>query len=303
MAIHLLSLGAGVQSSTMALMAAAGEITPMPTAAIFADTQAEPASVYKWLDWLEKQLPFPVYRVTRGSLENDSLKIRTTKDGRTYTKTLIPFFTRDVDGEIGITKRACTSEYKIRQLVKHARAVVGRTSLTAWRGKHRDALTALRHSERSEDVPFPGDAWRECQNDALVVQWIGISVDERQRVKESRDPWIKCRWPLIEKYAFRHHCLEWMASHGFPEPPRSACRFCPLHGNGEWARLKRDEPAEFLSSVEFERAIQAGKAVSNNFRSVPYLHKSCRPLDEIDFSDLPDDGGFWHEECEGMCGV
>ncbi|MDX9784983.1 MAG: hypothetical protein RBT72_09580 [Spirochaetia bacterium] len=38
---HLLSLGAGVQSSTLALMAAAGEVTPMPTAAIFADTQAE----------------------------------------------------------------------------------------------------------------------------------------------------------------------------------------------------------------------------------------------------------------------
>ena len=43
--IHVLSLGAGVQSSTLALMAAAGEVTPMPTAAIFADTQAEPARV------------------------------------------------------------------------------------------------------------------------------------------------------------------------------------------------------------------------------------------------------------------
>lgn len=60
---HIISLGAGVQSSTMALMAAAGEITPMPDCAIFADTQAEPKSVYKWLDWLEGQLPFPVIRV------------------------------------------------------------------------------------------------------------------------------------------------------------------------------------------------------------------------------------------------
>ena len=39
--IHIISLGAGVQSSTMALMAACGEITPMPQCAIFADTQAE----------------------------------------------------------------------------------------------------------------------------------------------------------------------------------------------------------------------------------------------------------------------
>jgi len=67
--IHIISLGAGVQSSTMALMAAAGEITPMPKCAIFADTQAEPQSVYTWLDWLENQLPFPVVRATKGSLD------------------------------------------------------------------------------------------------------------------------------------------------------------------------------------------------------------------------------------------
>ena len=34
----VLSLGAGVQSSTLALMAAKGEVTPMPDVAVFADT-------------------------------------------------------------------------------------------------------------------------------------------------------------------------------------------------------------------------------------------------------------------------
>ena len=63
---HIISLGAGVQSSTMALMAAKGEITPMPDAAIFADTGWEPKYVYDWLDWLETQLPFPVHRVSGG---------------------------------------------------------------------------------------------------------------------------------------------------------------------------------------------------------------------------------------------
>jgi len=53
----------------MALMAAHDEIAPMPVAAIFADTQAEPKAVYEWLDWLEKQLPFPIHRVTAGKLE------------------------------------------------------------------------------------------------------------------------------------------------------------------------------------------------------------------------------------------
>ena len=39
---RILSLGAGVQSSTLALMAATGETEHRPDAAIFADTQAEP---------------------------------------------------------------------------------------------------------------------------------------------------------------------------------------------------------------------------------------------------------------------
>ena len=46
---YILSLGAGVQSSTLALMAVRGEIE-MPEAAIFADTGAEPKSVYEYLD-------------------------------------------------------------------------------------------------------------------------------------------------------------------------------------------------------------------------------------------------------------
>src|SRR5258708_5526165 len=97
--VHILSLGAGVQSSTMALMAAHGEITPMPIAAVFADTQAEPPSVYTWLDWLEKQLPFPVHRVTAGDLEAEGKRIRISAKGRKYPRTNIPYFTLSSTGE------------------------------------------------------------------------------------------------------------------------------------------------------------------------------------------------------------
>lgn len=51
----VLSLGAGVQSTTMLLMAAAGELEPLPELAIFADTGWEPATVYEHLDWLARR--------------------------------------------------------------------------------------------------------------------------------------------------------------------------------------------------------------------------------------------------------
>ena len=89
---HIISLGAGVQSSTMALMAAHGEITPMPTAAIFADTQSEPQSVYQWLNWLEQQLPFPVIKVTKGNLLEYAVKVHTSKNGNKWTGGQPPVF-------------------------------------------------------------------------------------------------------------------------------------------------------------------------------------------------------------------
>lgn len=134
-ALHILSLGAGVQSSTLALMAAAGEVTPLPSCAIFADTQAEPASVYRWLDWLEKQLPFPVHRVTKGSLTAVSLTPRLRKDGLGYwSKSLIPAFIKNRDGSRGIMGRACTADFKIGVIIKKARTIVGELTIAECSG-------------------------------------------------------------------------------------------------------------------------------------------------------------------------
>lgn len=46
-------------------MAAAGLITPMPVAGVFADTKDEPETVYAWRDYLTPLLPFPVISVSR----------------------------------------------------------------------------------------------------------------------------------------------------------------------------------------------------------------------------------------------
>ena len=82
---NVLSLGAGVQSSTLAMMYAKKELSPMPDFAVFADTEGEPKAVYEWLNWLEKQLPFKVYRVSKGNLQENSLIIKTSKkSGNTY---------------------------------------------------------------------------------------------------------------------------------------------------------------------------------------------------------------------------
>jgi hypothetical protein len=260
---NIISLGAGVQSSTMALMAAHGEITPMPDAAIFADTQAEPKSVYRWLDWLEGQLPFPVSRVTAGNLAEKTLALATVN---------LPIFTRDEAGNQGkIRNRNCTRDFKLVPLKREERS-----------------LAKIRRGQ-----VIPG-----------VMTWIGISLDEVWRMKEPREPWRDHRWPLIELRMTRADCLRWMEKHNYPEPPRSACVFCPFHSDTEWRRLKSEEPEAFAAAVEFERNLQSSKT-GGQFRTVPFLHRSLSPLDQVDFSTAEDYGqtNMFNNECEGMCGV
>jgi hypothetical protein len=66
--LTVLSLGAGVQSTTLALMAAQGEIQPLPDCAIFADTGWEPATVYRHFELAARpgRIAVPGSRRNRG---------------------------------------------------------------------------------------------------------------------------------------------------------------------------------------------------------------------------------------------
>jgi hypothetical protein len=114
--LRVLSLGAGVQSTTLALMAAHGEIGPMPDCAIFSDTGDEPADVYEHLRWLMSPnvLPFPVYIVSAGRL-SDSLMA-----GNEAAR--IPFYV----GTGGLSGRQCTRNFKIRPIRKKVRDLLGK---------------------------------------------------------------------------------------------------------------------------------------------------------------------------------
>ena len=286
--LHAISLGAGVQSSVVALMAAKGEITPMPSCAIFSDVgagergnlRAEPERVYEWLDWLEKQLPFPVHRVhsTKGNLIEASQKMRTSKKtGKQYWCATLPFFTLEqvtaAKARKGILRRQCTEDFKILPLVSKLRELCG-----------------IKRAPRGK---------------VLAVNWIGISWDEIQRMKQSRNSFIENRWPLIELKMRRSDCLDWMKRNGYPEPPRSACYFCPYHSNKEWGRMKKENPKEFEMAVKFEETAQKLQGDCEVLRGKPFLHNSLVPLKEIDFSDegmKQYDFGFINE-CSGNCGL
>ena len=217
--LRVISLGAGVQSTTLALMAARGDLD-MPDCAIFADTGWEPKAVYRHLEWLTPQLPFPVYRVERGNIRDDLLRCA---EGHWAD---VPAFVKNADGSVGVVNRQCTKQYKIRPIRQKVRALLG--------------------IERRPSPDYP-----------IAEQWIGISLDEAMRMKPSGEPWQTHVWPLIDKRMSRRDCLRWLADRQYPKPPKSACIGCPYHSNDQWRALT---PDEFTEAIEIDRAIRHSRS-------------------------------------------
>jgi hypothetical protein len=267
--LRLLSLGAGIQSSTLLLMSLAGEL-PRLDAAIFADTGWEPAAVYAHLERLERaanSAGLPVYRVSVGNLRQDALD-------PTHRFASLPLTSNNVrrpDGGRGLMRRQCTREYK---------------------------LTPIRRKVRQlyEQAGHPP-----------VEQWLGISFDEAHRMRDSDVRYIRLRYVLVQRGLTRADCQRWLDAHGWPGVPRSSCIGC--HSDQQWRALRESSPEEWADAVAFDHAIRHGHPAAIHkaaLRGKAFLHPSLRPLDQV---DLPpndaagaDTDGF-DNDCQGGCGL
>lgn len=265
--LRVLSLGAGVQSTTLALMAAHGEIGPMPDAAIFADTGWEPALVMEHLHWLKgaNVLPFPIHHVQAIDLKA-AIAARAAGDQGRYVS--IPYFLANG----GMGRRQCTNEAKIVPVRREIRRLLG--------------LRPRQHATRFK-----------------VEQWIGFSTDEMQRMAVSRDKWITNRFPLIEQRMSRGDCHAWLDRHGYPCPPKSACIGCPYRSDHRWKDMRDHDPASFAEAVRQDHALRA-RGTNGAMRHQEYMHRSCVPLSEVDFDART--GGAqssFLDQCGGVCGT
>lgn len=301
--IDVLSLGAGVQSTTLLLMACHGEIDIKPDYTIFADTGWEPKKVYDHLKWLKTEVAkygIEVITTDNGNIREDILK---AVNGERFAS--LPFFViseipiyegdnqehdpnqilmfdmdfmlediepteRKIIGYTirkGMVRRQCTNEYKIKVIRKKTRELLGYSK-----------------GERVKDK---------------VIMWKGISTDEIQRMDMSRDKWIDFRYPLIEQNMSRGGCLDWMRNKGYPEPPKSSCIGCPFHNDGMWLDMKRNDPESWADAVEIDRAIRN----LPRFKGQAFLHASLKPLEDVDFNENQIEIDFFINDCSGVCGV
>ena len=219
MPLRVISLGWGVQSWTLAAMAALGDIEPVDYV-IHADTTWEHAHTYeharKWTPWLGEH-GVTVVTVTGG---------RTDVVREDWSNSvLIPALTLDhATGSRGQVKRQCTHDWKIMPIRKFIRGVLTE------RGIKR----------------APG-----------VVQSLqGISLDEWHRMRTSDVKYIENIYPLVDAKLTRGDCGEYLRSHGLEVPEKSACVFCPYKSIESWKVLKRMGGADWATAVQVDQNIR-----------------------------------------------
>lgn len=263
---HIISLGAGVQSSTMALMAAHGEITPMPDAAIFADTGWESKATYDHLQWLESQIPFPLVRVQRKGLDLGAFSIATAHKNLAGRST-VPFY---VIEPVGMMAKQCSKEFKTRPVQKYVR----------------EQMLGLSPGERGP-------------KEVAVIQWLGISTDEASRQKDCELKYIQNRWPLCDLGMNRSDCLAWLEAKGYPVPPKSSCIFCPFKSDSHWIEIREAGNGDWEKAIAFDDAIRPG---FEGMTGAAFVHRHRVPLNEVVFqSDIQTN--MFENECEGVCGI
>lgn len=302
---QVLSLGAGVQSTAILILAAHGDL-PGLDVAIFADTGWEPRAVYEHLDRLEREIArpagIPILRVRAGrnGIRSDALDpnhrfasmplyvtspctrcggsgVEDTPATRRYDEGTdewydVPAYAgqcrpcRGSGKQEGMGRRQCTKEYKLVPIKRAVRELLGAPTL-------------------DNGVPGRVPAGRRVQ------QWIGISTDEIDRaldeageLKTGDVSYQRNRYPLLELGLSRDHCRAINEHAGFPDVPKSACIGCPYHTNRQWRLMRDTDPESWEDAVDFDRAIRGGYPVAAargvELRGEMFLHRSRVPLDQ-----------------------
>ena len=339
--LRILNLGAGVQSTRLYLMAAYGEIEPydyaitadtqdeygsverkrgMPDPVAQWDAPGE-TSFYYHLEWLgshaaylDSQSPLvrssnlggagcPILVRTAGCISDDLTRGENSTGQRFAT---IPAYTSAIEGsDEGQTRRQCTKEYKVEVIERAIRrellglapgarvpkdVIVRQFIGVSWEERSRAFDIARRFMIQDSDEEYQLDLWG---GETI------ISVHTGQREK----PNWRVNFQLIEdgRQITRADCTTHLRRVVPHKVSGSACIECPYKDDPTWAAHMLPSPTRDRL-VQIDLAIRTpGMVINRGLAQKLYLHRSCRPITEIDFGNKRQNG--FQFECEGGCGL
>jgi hypothetical protein len=206
--------------------------------------------------WVTKPTPRDPFAITRWTelLDIEELRGRTVAEQREFDA----IETHDVavcipPGEEGQLRRQCTSVYKIDPMMKRIYELAG---------------------------------------DRPIEVWLGLSVDEPERIKTGPNDRVRYFYPLIFNqlcndatagdYSHlapvnRNDCIQHLRELDIPAL-KSACVFCPYRSEWAWAQMKREDPESFERACEYDERMRDARP---GYQC--YVHRSRTPLWTVAF--------------------
>ena len=213
--ITVLSWGCGVQSTTLAVMSALGDLPPLG-AIITSDTMFESTETYQIRDWYKSWLEKRGVRVE--VVTGGDIRIQGAQE-----HIHIPFWTSDG----GPLQRQCTKYFKIIPVKQKIRELLGFDP---------------------SRPPHPPS------HSAEVWLGISLDEHIRATRMESRVKFIEHSFPLLRKRMSRKDCQTYLEDRGLPVPPKSACLCCPYRRASEWLQIKQEAPQDWQAAIKFDEA-------------------------------------------------
>ena len=275
--MKILSFGAGMQSTALALMSCENSLSlkkgqPMPhpdvpiyDLVIFCDLGMEPS-------WVMDQVRFTQdacaqvkmsFKILDSPLHEDFM--RNFGERRTVS---IPWWTLRGDGHKAKMPRNCTIDYKIEVIAKYVRWEV-----LGYRKGQR-----LRPEDRKAHEMH-----------------MGFSYEEQKRCKESTNPMFVNHYPLVEMKLVRADNYAYIRDVWGLETRASACTFCPFYRNYFFRYLRENLPEEYAQLVMVDELLR-DKTPKPPMDSDLYISRSRKRIVDLTPAECDDAECFVYRE-------
>lgn len=276
--MKILSFGAGMQSTALALMSCenkkakmSGSPVPYPKVpvydlVIFCDLGMEPS-------WVEDQMLFvkdacQCFDIPFKVLDTDLYGHLMANFGERRTVS-IPWWTLREDGHKSKMPRNCTLDFKVDMISKYIR----------WE------VLGYRKGQRLRD-----------EDKKAHEMHMGFSIEEKHRCKESPNSMFVNHFPLVEMGLDRAANYAYILDVWGLDTKASACSFCPFHKNFFFAYLKENEPEHYAQLVGVDNLLR-DKTPKPPMDSDLFISRSRKRLEELTPEDCNDAECFlYHNE-------
>jgi len=145
---------------------------------------------------------------------------------------------------------------------------------------------------------IPSEIWRWCTRGfkirpiyayyrsfgTHVCQYLGISYEERDRMRESGVPYVTNKYPLISKRINRDRCVDIIIGAGLKLPVRSGCFFCPFNSLSRWVEIHRNHSELYSRAMLLEensKHFPRQKLVRLSLRMLKQKLENHEPIPQI----------------------